>query len=147
MCSFLIATTFISCLAAPAAVEEMMVVDMSRMTRGELLPGFRWDPHLSERLLQRERAQYRHRPLPVRTGRQDGEGLLRDEPAGDGDVGRRAGAWLQDAAAALAAENASGIVIRNSAPLLAWFSADIWPSCAAMMVRAMDNPIPMPLGL
>ena len=36
MCRFLIATTFISCLAAPAAAEEKMVVDMSRMTRGEL---------------------------------------------------------------------------------------------------------------
>jgi len=36
MCRFLIATTFISRLAAPAAAEEMMVVDMSRMTRGEL---------------------------------------------------------------------------------------------------------------
>ena len=33
---FLIAATFISCLAAPAAAEDKMVVDMSRMTCGEL---------------------------------------------------------------------------------------------------------------
>ena len=75
--------------------------------------------------------------------------LLRrkNEPAGDGDVSRGTGAWHQDAPAALAADRASGKLMRNSAPLLAWFSADIWPSCASMMVRAMDNPIPMHLGL
>ena len=40
-----------------------------------------------------------------------------------------------------------GSLIRNNAPPPFRFSADICPSCASTMVRAMDSPMPMPSAL
>jgi len=41
----------------------------------------------------------------------------------------------------------SGSLIRNDAPPWSRFLAHISPSCASTMVRAMDNPMPMPSAL
>ena len=40
-----------------------------------------------------------------------------------------------------------GNLIRNTAPAPGSFAAKICPSCASTMVRAIDNPMPMPSAL
>lgn len=125
-----------------------MVVDMSKMTCAELTRlGFQDFAGITMWMSGYYSASARNTVIDLdRFGRQDGEGLLRDRPSRQRNVHRRSGARHQDAARSLALASTRGSTIRNTAPRWPLFFAEIVPSCESMMVRAMDNPMPIPLG-
>jgi HdeA/HdeB family len=97
----LLAISILVSLNAAATAEDKMVVDMGKLTCRELTKlGFQDFAGITMWLSGYYNATVR-RPQRVRTGRQDGEGFLPDQPALDRHVRGRAGARNQDASAAL----------------------------------------------